>query len=204
MGVNIRPPAKSEDLQRIKEPLTAIARASRLQIRQVLLRDNWWQQDCGPLVAHLQEDERPVALLPVSATRYQLFDPKANRYIPVDTALAQNISPIAHMFYRSFPDRVLNGLDIIRFSLFGRFLDILAIVLCGIAVALLGMVVPQATAIIIDHAIPDSDRGLLWQIGLGMVLEKIIKSFSNSSGSICSKAAKVQPKEGRNKPLASK
>ena len=32
------------------------------------------------------------------------------------------------------------------------------------------MVVPQATGITIDHAIPDSDRGLLWQIGLGLLL----------------------------------
>ena len=169
MGVNICPPAKSEDLQRIKEPLTAIARSSRLQLRQVLLRDNWWQEDCGALVAYTQ-GQQPVALLPVSATSYELYDPKVNRHIPLDETLADTISPVAYMFYRSFPDRVLSGLDIIKFGLLGRFFDILAIVLCGIAAALLGMVVPQATGIMIDHAIPDSDRGLLWQIGLGLLL----------------------------------
>ena len=168
--MTIRPPAKSEDLQRIKEPLTAIARSSRLQLRQVLLRDNWWQQDCGALVAYTQGKEQPVALLPVSPTSYELYDPKVNRHVPIDEAQANAISPVAYMFYRSFPDRVLKGLDIIKFGLLGRFFDILAIVLCGIAVALLGMVVPQATAITIDHAIPDGDRGLLWQIGLGMLL----------------------------------
>ena len=183
IDANIRPPAKSEDLDRIKEPLSAIARASRLQIRQVLLEDNWWQQDCGPLVAYTQEDEQPVALLPVTATSYELYDPQVNRHVPVDRTTAATISPLAHMFYRSFPDRVLNSLDIIRFSLSGRLLDIISIVLCGIAGTLLGMVVPQATAIMIDHAIPDSDRGLLWQIGIGLVLAALATSlFSLAQG----------------------
>lgn len=48
LGVTIRPPARSEDLKRVKDPLSAIVRASRVRIRRVLLRDNWWEQDCGP------------------------------------------------------------------------------------------------------------------------------------------------------------
>ena len=181
IGAEIRPPAKSEDLERIKEPLTAIARASRLQIRQVLLRGKWWQQDCGPLIAYIQNE--PVALLPLSATSYELFDPKANTRVPVEAANADALSPTAHMFYRSFPDRILNGLDILKFSFSGRFLDIVAIVLCGIAVALLGMVVPQAMAITIDHAIPDADRGLLWQVGFGLVLAALATAiFSLAQG----------------------
>ena len=56
MGVEIRPPARSEDLKRVKEPLEAILRASRIRMRQVLLRDNWWEKDGGPLVAYTQQD----------------------------------------------------------------------------------------------------------------------------------------------------
>ena len=41
--------------------------------------------------------------------------------------------------------------------------------LIGIAVTLLGMLIPQATAILIDQAIPDADRGLLFQIALILV-----------------------------------
>jgi ATP-binding cassette subfamily C protein len=42
LGVTIRPPARSEEPKRVKEPLEAIVRASRLRMRRVLLRDNWW------------------------------------------------------------------------------------------------------------------------------------------------------------------
>src|SRR4028118_363490 len=41
MGVKIQPPGRSEDLNRVKEPLEAIVRASRIRMRPVLLRDNW-------------------------------------------------------------------------------------------------------------------------------------------------------------------
>jgi hypothetical protein len=120
MGVKIRPPARSEDLKRVKEPLEAIVRASRIRMRQVLLRDNWWEKDCGPLVAYTQQDNRPVALLPVSATRYEIFDPVERTRVPVDAHRASTLAPVAYMFYRSLPDKALKAVDIFRFALKGR------------------------------------------------------------------------------------
>ena len=71
----MRPPAPSEHPATLREPLEAIARASHLRLRRVRLTDTWWQRDSGPLLAYTLADHRPVALLPVSATRYVLFDP---------------------------------------------------------------------------------------------------------------------------------
>ncbi|WP_373530007.1 NHLP bacteriocin export ABC transporter permease/ATPase subunit [Nostoc sp.] len=170
LGVKIRPPAKSENLKRVKEPLEAIVRASRLRMRQILLRDNWWEKDCGPLVAYTQEDNRPVALLPVSPTRYEIFDPSDGTRLPVDALIASTLAPVAYMFYRSLPDKILNASDLFRFALKNRGRDILIVFLTGIAATLLGMLTPHATAILIDNAIPDSDRGLLLQVGLGLLV----------------------------------
>ncbi len=170
LGVTIRPPARSEDPKRVKEPLEAIVRASRLRMRRVLLRDNWWEKDCGPMVAYTQEENRPVALLPFGATRYEMFDPADRTRTPVDADTASTLAPVAYMFYRPLPDKVLKAVDLIRFALKGRAQDLLVIVLTGIAATLLGMLTPQATAILIDSAIPDSDRGLLLQVGLGLLV----------------------------------
>lgn len=170
LGVKIRPPAKSENFKRVKEPLEAIVRASRLRMRQILLRDNWWEKDCGPLVAYTQEDNRPVALLPVSPTRYEIFDPSDRTRHPVDAEIASTLAPVAYMFYRSLPDKVLNASDLFWFALKNRGRDILIVFLTGIAATLLGMLTPHATAILIDNAIPDSDRGLLLQVGLGLLV----------------------------------
>ena len=170
LGVKIRPPARSQDLKRMKEPLEAIVRASRLRMRQILLRDNWWEKDCGPLVAYTQEDNRPMALLPISATRYEIFDPSDRTRVPVDARVASTLAPVAYMFYRSLPDKVLKAGDLFRFALKNRGRDLLMIFLTGIAATLLGMLTPHATAILIDNAIPDSDRGLLLQVGLGLLV----------------------------------
>ncbi|MDZ8106208.1 MAG: NHLP bacteriocin export ABC transporter permease/ATPase subunit [Nostoc sp. DedQUE12a] len=172
IGMKISAPGKSEDLERLENPLEAIARSSRLRLRQVLLRDNWWQQDCGPLVAYLQQDEKahPVALLPISANRYELYNPIAQTRIPVDAEIAARVVPIAYMFYRSFPDKALSVFDVVKFALAGRSKDLLIILIAGVVVSLLGMLTPQATAILIDNAIPDSDRNSLIQVGLGLLL----------------------------------
>ncbi|UKO95890.1 NHLP bacteriocin export ABC transporter permease/ATPase subunit [Nostoc sp. UHCC 0870] len=170
LGVKICPPARSENLKRVKEPLEAIVRASRLRMRRVLLRDNWWEKDCGPIVAYTEADNRPVALLPISTNSYELFDPIGQTRIKVNELVAETLSPVAYVFYRSFPDQVLNTYNVILFALKGRRLDILVTLLTGIAVTLLGMITPQATAIIMDNAIPDSDRGLLLQIGMGLLV----------------------------------
>ncbi|MCF2147137.1 NHLP bacteriocin export ABC transporter permease/ATPase subunit [Desmonostoc muscorum LEGE 12446] len=169
MGIKIRPPSRSENLKRLKEPLEAIVRASRVRMRRVLLRDNWWEKDSGPLIAYTQ-DNRPVALLPISATRYEIFDPVERTRVGVDEQIAASLAPVAYMFYRSLPDKALQAIDIIQFTLQGHNQGLLLIIFSGIAVTLLGMITPYATSIIIDNAIPDSDRGLLLQIGLGLLV----------------------------------
>lgn len=176
LGMKIRPFARAEDLKRFKEPLEAIARASRIRMRRVLLQDNWWEKDCGPMVAYTQ-DNRPVALLPLTATRYEILDPVEKTRLKVNARRVSTLSPVAYTFYRSLPDKVITVLDVFRFALSGRVKDVQAIILAGIATTLLGMATPGATAIIIDNAIPDSNRGLLLQIGLGLLVAALVAAL---------------------------
>ncbi|HEY9645197.1 MAG TPA: NHLP bacteriocin export ABC transporter permease/ATPase subunit, partial [Chroococcidiopsis sp.] len=182
MGVTIAPPMKSEDVSRVKEPLEAIARASQLRLRRVLLRDRWWQKDSGAILAYTRMDKHPVALLPSGSGHYQLFDPiqagmvdqtstmPAKHANPtVDAAIAARLDPVAYVFYQPLPNGTLQALDLLKFALKGRKHDVLSILLTGVATTLLGMLIPQATAILIDTAIPNGDVGLLVQIGLGLV-----------------------------------
>ncbi len=168
MDVTIQPPARSEELNRVKDPLEAIARASRLRMRRVLLTNRWWQRDNGPLLAYTLQSHEPVALLPAAFGHYELFDPVSQQRVAVNERIAASLSPEAFMFYRPLADNVKRPLDLLFFSLKGHQLDLILLVVTGLAATLLGMVIPQATAILIDSAIPDSDRGLLLQIGLAL------------------------------------
>lgn len=169
-GVKICPPARSENLKRVKEPLEAIVRASRIRMRRVLLRDNWWEKDSGALVAYTEQENRPVALLPTSATSYEIFDPIEQTRLRVDERIAATLAPVAYTFYRSLPDKALKAWDLLQFAFKGQRRELLTILFTGVTVTLLGMLTPQAIAILMDNAIPDSDRGLLLQVGLGLLV----------------------------------
>lgn len=169
MGIQINPPAQSEDLNRVREPIEAIARASRIRIRRVILRDYWWKKDNGPLLAYTREDNRPVALLPMGVGEYEVLDPESGKRVPVNGNNASFVAPMAYMFYRSFPDQAIKAVDLLQFTLRGRSKELITLMLTGVAAAVLGMVTPQATAILIDNSIPDADRGLLGQVGLGLL-----------------------------------
>ncbi|MGD1861065.1 MAG: NHLP bacteriocin export ABC transporter permease/ATPase subunit [Leptolyngbyaceae cyanobacterium] len=175
LGVAIEPPASSENTARTKEPLEAIARASQLRLRRVLLRGSWWQKDSGPLVAYTRADRYPVALLPASGNSYELFNPvvwnenpQAAR-VPVTQEIANTLDPVAFVFYRPLPNADLNAIALLQFAFRGQGRDWLAILLTGVAATLIGMLVPQATAALVDTVIPYSDRALLVQIGLGLL-----------------------------------
>lgn len=169
LGIEIRPPARSEDPNRIKDPLEAIARASRIRTRRVILSGTWWESDCGALLAYTAEEENPVALLPVGSNGYEIFDPEQRRRIPLNADTARLISPVAFMFYRPFPERALKTLDILKFATRGRTKDIITLLLMGILTSFLEMLTPQATGILIDNAVPDANRGLIFQIALGLL-----------------------------------
>ena len=169
LGIDIRPPARSEDPKRIKDPLEAIARASRMRIRRVILNGLWWQSDCGPLLGYTVEGEKPVALLPVGSHGYEIFDPEKSQRLPFNVDTAKLISPVAFMFYSPFPEKISNTLEVLKFATRGKTKDIITLLLMGILGSLLGMLTPQATGILIDKAIPDGNRGLIFQIGLGLL-----------------------------------
>ncbi|MDZ7964546.1 MAG: NHLP bacteriocin export ABC transporter permease/ATPase subunit [Nostoc sp. DedSLP03] len=169
LGIKILPPVRSEDMKRIKEPLEAIARASRIRIRRVLLNDRWWQKDSGPLLAYTNQDNFPVALLPAGVGKYEIFDPEKHVRIPVNNRTAQQLAPFAYVFYRPVPENNLTAIALLLFAFKGKIRELIVIFLTGVVGALLGMLTPLATAILIDSVIPDADRGLLMQIGLGLI-----------------------------------
>ena len=169
LGIAMRPPASWEEGAGLIEPVEMIARASHVRVRKVQLSDVWWTEDCGPLLAFEREGRKPVALLPRGPDHYVLFDPETRTEREVDEEAASALDPEASMFYRRLPEQATRGIELIRFALKGRSRDLLTILAVASAATLLGMFTPQATALLVDRAIPDASYTLLWQIGLGLL-----------------------------------
>ncbi|HEV2853192.1 MAG TPA: NHLP bacteriocin export ABC transporter permease/ATPase subunit [Thermoanaerobaculia bacterium] len=155
--------------------LAQICAASRVRSRKVILRDDWWRRDNGPLVGFRfldaeQKVKRPVALLPTSAKSYEIVDPVERTREPVGAALAEILAGDAHMLYPPLPERPVTRGDLLRMVLKGRRGDLSTILVMGALGGLLGLLVPILTGHVFGNVIPSADRGQLAQITFALVV----------------------------------
>jgi NHLM bacteriocin system ABC transporter ATP-binding protein len=149
---------------RVADPVEAIARASGIRTRTVVLRGQWWKEDIGPLLGLLEEGKKPVAILPRSGRGYVLYNPETKTTVPITAAVAGTLNPFGHIFYRPFPAKKIGIFELIKFVFPICWQELLLIVLTGLAAGLLGSVTPAATGIIFDNLIPGAERGQLGQL----------------------------------------
>ncbi len=204
-GVTVRPYVRGDGIAPPRDPLAAIARASRLRTRQVVLRDAWWAHDHGPLLARVAAPAaapegagdaggsaparhplldaptpRPVALIPAARGRgYTLHDPFTGRGYPVGLAEGALLEPFAHTFYRPFPARALSITDVARFGLRGCGRDLALVTAVGAAGALLGLVPPMATGALFSTVIPGAQRPQLVQLAVVLLVCALATALFN-------------------------
>jgi NHLM bacteriocin system ABC transporter ATP-binding protein len=169
--------------------LAQICNASRIRSRRVILRDDWWRRDNGPLVAFRyldaeQKVRRPVALLPTSARSYEMVDPMERTRTPVSAAVAEGLAGDAHMFYPPLPERPVVWGDLLRMILEGQRDDLTTIFLVGVAGGLLSLLVPILTGQVFGNIIPSADRGQLGQITLALIVSALATSVFQVTRSI--------------------
>jgi NHLM bacteriocin system ABC transporter ATP-binding protein len=160
-GIRIKAPPDMLLGIKIKSPITAMARASHVRVRQVLLKDTWWTQDSGPLLAFRDADKSPVALLPKSSSRYLLYDPVTRAKSVVTSQDAAILSGLAYMFYRPFPPVKLSAIGLLAFGAKQAGREVWTIILMGVLSGLLALLGPIAVGIIFNSVIPGAQRNQL-------------------------------------------
>ena len=171
-GIQIPPVPRALEFLKQRDPVSAIAQAARVRSRQVMLKGMWWNQESGPMVGFLDQEKRPVALLP-GPQGYQLYDPGARAKTLVDEKLAAKLSGFAYVFYRPFPSKALTLRDIISFGLKDCGGDLATVLFMGLAAGLLGMATPVLTGIIFDTLIPGAQRVTLAEFSIFLVLSAV-------------------------------
>ena len=169
------PPRKSEDLNRVNY-VEAVCRASKVRYRNVKLRYKWWKHDNGPLLAFLKrsstEDNpvelQPAVLLPAAGGVFgqNIFDPQEGTTRPLTREDIDTLDEDALMFYRPYPEHAASFLDLGKWaaSTFKGSLGLLLLV--SVLISLMGMVSPIFFGHIVDKAIPDGDRRMLWEMAV--------------------------------------
>lgn len=171
-GIVFEPPPADKT----RRGLAAICAASRVRFRKVILREDWWRRDNGPLLGFRANPRTPVALIPTSASSYRLIDPENTQRPSIDAELAEGLEGEAYMFYSPLPARPLKPWDLLKLALRGRRDDLATIFWMGLAGGVLGMLIPILTGQIFGEVVPSADRGRLFEMVSALVVSALAAS----------------------------
>ena len=144
--------------QKSTDLLKDIAKSCRFRVRQVLLRDNWWEQDNGPLLIFLEGEEHPAVLFQEKVDSYKIFDPISKKVQSLTQDIINGIKPIAYSFIRPFKDTALSAFEVWKFGIQGLTAEYSRIIVLAISIQLLGLAIPVFTGQFMDSIIPQADR----------------------------------------------
>jgi NHLM bacteriocin system ABC transporter ATP-binding protein len=147
-----------------------IARSARLRVRRVQLREQWWTQDVGPLVAWRGEGREPVALIRHRQSGYSMIDPKSGRRVALTRSLAAQLAIDAVAFYPALPSRSLGYRDLLTLALRGLGSSIARIFGLVLTIGLLGLIPPLITNFLVNSVIPrtEIDQLVVCALALGV------------------------------------
>ncbi len=168
IGIQFKPPREMNQEIHSLNPLDDICRESRIRNRRVALKGDWWKKDNGPLLAFMEEDNRPVSLIPTGGQAYQIFDPSQNSTADINATNSSLLQGFAYTFYRPFPDRTLDLKALASYGLENvpekdRWIVFVMALLGGI----LNLMIPIAMGLLASDIIPMAEHNqLIWMTGL--------------------------------------
>ena len=171
-------PARSADIARRTDPVSAVVRASHVRERTVRLEGGWFSRDVGPLVGFLKDGMHPVVLRRQGPT-YVIDDPTNGTVRPIDETTNKEIFFEARMLYAPLPEESLSGLRLLTFGAAGSRGDVIALAWTGLVIALLGLLTPILTGQILGTFVPRAARDEIaqWSIIL-IVVAAVIAGLS--------------------------
>ena len=183
-NIHFRAPHRSRQNGSYDEETTLeeITSASDVRSRSVALRQHqrWWLNDSGAMLAYVREDNSPVALLPGASGRYVMFDPQTQRSVAVNSRRAAALSPDAHFFYRSLPERRHGPIGLILGMVLNRVAgDLLRLVGAGVLSGLAMLTPPVLLGIFVSQVLPSGDLQVLAMLALAMLLTGLAFALLN-------------------------
>lgn len=188
MGMHIIAPPKDSVESHNNCTLDDIAKASHIRTRQVILKEDWYKQDGGPILGYMQDDDRPIALIPKSPSKYILHDLTLNTEKHVDKSMASKVKYSGFVFYRPFENKKITIRELLSFGFESCWMrDFVMIILMGILGGMLNTAIPLSTGIVFNSIIPEGEKGQLLQIALFLAISAaavMIFQFTRSIASL--------------------
>jgi len=158
--------------------IDVIADTWGMRRRPVLLSERFWTQDHGVLVAYTLKEKTPLLLMPAPGKKtYLLYHPEQDTYTPIDPDMLALCSPYADMFFKPFSHDSLTLWQVIKTGLSGYQKEIKMLAFCGLFIALLNLVLPQAVGFILDKSIPSGQVSMIAFVGVLLLMVSLCQTL---------------------------
>lgn len=166
--------------------ISEIASISHFVSREVVLEENWYKKDVGPLLAYLEEGRKPVACIPHGPSKYYAYESSKSKGKLIDAKYASKLAGKADMVYRPFPEKPMKLWDLIKFGFQSAYKrDIVWYIFMAILGTLIGLILPTINQQIYDSFIPLGDKNgligicfLMLSITIGNLAFTIVKNLA--------------------------
>lgn len=146
----------------INEQLEYLLRPYGIMRRTVKLEKGWQRDAVGAMLAIKKADESIVALIPRATVGYSYFDYEKGKTIFIDEKVADEFDDEAIAFYKPFPMRKMNIMDLIKYMI-GTISasDIALYIISMLVVTFVGLLIPKLNGVLYNNVINNKDYQLL-------------------------------------------
>lgn len=138
--------------------LEYVLRPSGIMRRRVELNGEWWRDAAGCMLGSTTDGD-VIAIMPSRMSGYEYRDRASGKTVKINKSTAVKINSDAFFFYRPFPSKKLNLVDLAIFMLKSiSRADIYFVLGVSLLVSLLGMFMPFMNKQIFDSVIPSGTK----------------------------------------------
>ncbi|GJF27952.1 hypothetical protein KNE206_06520 [Kitasatospora sp. NE20-6] len=159
LGVEV-PAELPSAVRTARDPLTVLLRSAGIRHRPVTLPDGDPSGTAGPMVGFAADDGRPVALVPRPAGGHRRVDPGG----PPGARHTPALRPRTLLLYAPLPAGELGPAALARFVLAvpGARRDLARLTAAGLVAALLGLLVPLSTGVLLPQLLAADRHPVRW------------------------------------------
>ena len=176
-----------------EEKLDYCLRIYGIMRRVVELKEGWYRDAFGPILAYTKEDKTPVALKPGKFGGYVYKDPETGRLLKLNAKRAELFDTEAVCFYRPMPQTKLTIKDLLLYmKRCINMSDIVWLILVSVAVALVGLVLPRITKALTGPILASGQQVILISVAICVVCFSVSSQLLNSVKGLVSKRIEIK------------
>ena len=164
-----------EKITDYEEKLDYCLRIYGIMRRDIELKEGWYKDAFGPILAFTKEGKKPVALKPGKFGGYEYKDSETDMYVKLNEKRSELFDEEAICFYRPMPQKKLKVIDLLSYMQGCISMsDVAFLIIATFAVNLVGLIMPRVTKAL-TGPILDSGKEILL---IGVVVSVICFSVS--------------------------